>query len=176
MDLIQVDVVGPEAAQAVLHFGDDPATRGTTLERRLAHRHADLGCQDEAVSTACQQPPELALRSARALFGTTTIDVGRVDEGDALLQGFVEDQARRLVAEPAGEVVGSEPHCRNEQSRVAEPPQFHAAPPWCQAWIKPTRKVDGPQVPAGRRCVVGPRQRRVHAPGRLDEAGGAPGP
>jgi hypothetical protein len=51
VDLVEVDVVGLEAAQRVLDRGHDPAPRGALLIRIVTHRATELGCQDNAVAT-----------------------------------------------------------------------------------------------------------------------------
>src|ERR1035437_9565386 len=70
MDLVEVDIVGRKAAQAVLDLRHDPAPRRAPLRPRLGHRHPDLGGDDESMAPTGQQPAELALGRAGALVGT----------------------------------------------------------------------------------------------------------
>ena len=91
MELVQVYVVRPEAAEAVLDRLDDPAPRGALLKGELAHGESDLGRQDDPLASAREQPTELLLGTARAGLGAAAVDVGRVDEGDALLEGLPLD-------------------------------------------------------------------------------------
>jgi len=85
----------------------------------------EFGRKDDVVAPAGEQPAKLALRSAQAFFGPAAVDVGRVDEGDAQLQGLVQYRARRLVVEPAGEVVRAEADGGDEKARIAESPELH---------------------------------------------------
>ena len=52
VDLVQVDVVGAEAAQAVLDLADDPAARVAALVRVVAHRAVDLRGEHDVVAPA----------------------------------------------------------------------------------------------------------------------------
>jgi hypothetical protein len=61
VDLVEVDVVGSEAAEAALQRGGEPAARCTPLELRFAHREAELGRDDEVLAPAGQQSAQLLL-------------------------------------------------------------------------------------------------------------------
>jgi len=54
MNLVEVDVLGLQASQRVLHFGDDPAPRVALLIRVLSHRPIDLGGEHDVVAAALQ--------------------------------------------------------------------------------------------------------------------------
>lgn len=76
MHLVEVDVVGVQAAQAVLDGAFDPARRPPALVWVLPHREPELGRQDHAITTALE-------RLAYDLFGLTVrVDVRGVDEVD----------------------------------------------------------------------------------------------
>ena len=62
--LVQVDVVGAEAAEAVLDLLDDPSARRAALVRVLAHRRHELRRQDDLVPPPLDAP---CRRSPRTL-------------------------------------------------------------------------------------------------------------
>jgi AraC-like DNA-binding protein len=79
------------AAQAVFHLAHDPSPRTAPLVRFLAHRHAELGGDDQIVPAALDGP-------ADDLLGLTAgVDVGGVDDVDAGLERAVDDPDRVLV-------------------------------------------------------------------------------
>ena len=55
VDLVEIDVVGLQAAQRVLDRADDPAPRIALLVRVLAHRAVDFGGQHDVVATALER-------------------------------------------------------------------------------------------------------------------------
>ena len=77
VDLVEVDVVGAQPAQAVLALGHDPAPRVALRVGVLAHGAVHLGGQDDLV------PLDLGQRLADDLLGLAErVDVGGVDEVD----------------------------------------------------------------------------------------------
>ena len=83
--LVQVDVVGVQAAQRVLDLADDPPAGAAPLVRVGPHRHEELRGQHDVVAA----PGEgLADDPFRLALG---VDVGGVDEVDAGIQGAVDD-------------------------------------------------------------------------------------
>ena len=89
VDLVQVDVVGLQAAQRVLDRGHDPAPRGALLIGIVAHRAAELRREDHAVAAPLE-------RLADDLLGVA-VGVGGVDEVDPRVQRFVDDADRVVV-------------------------------------------------------------------------------
>jgi hypothetical protein len=55
VDLVEVDVVGLQAAQRVLDLGDDPAPRVALLIRVIAHRAVHLGGQHDVVAAPLER-------------------------------------------------------------------------------------------------------------------------
>jgi hypothetical protein len=55
VDLVEVDVVGLQAAQRVLDLGHDPAARVALLIGVIAHRAEHLGRQDDVVATPLER-------------------------------------------------------------------------------------------------------------------------
>jgi hypothetical protein len=73
VDLVQVDVVGPQPAQALLALVDDPAPRVPALIGRFPNGTTDLGCDDDVVSLGSDG-------LADYLFGLAVrVDIGGVD-------------------------------------------------------------------------------------------------
>ena len=55
VDLVEVDVVGLQAAQRVLDRAHDPAPRVAPLVGVVAHRAADLGGEHDVVAAALER-------------------------------------------------------------------------------------------------------------------------
>jgi hypothetical protein len=89
VDLVEVDVVGLQAAQRVLDCGHDPAARGSLLVGIVTCGAAELGREDDAVTAALE-------RLAHDHFGLA-VRVGRVDEVDPCVQRLVDDADRVVV-------------------------------------------------------------------------------
>ena len=87
--LVQVDVIGAESAQAVLDLTHDPLPRAP-LVRVFAHRHAELGGNDEVIPVSLDGPGDDFLGLAAG------VDVGGVGDVDAR----VDNLARIVVARP----------------------------------------------------------------------------
>ena len=107
VELVEVDVVGLQATQRVLHGGDDPAPRGALLVRVLAgraaeHRAAELGGEHDLVPAPFQGLADDVLGVA--------VGVGGVDEVDAGVQRLVDDAGRVLggIAHGCGEHQGAQ--------------------------------------------------------------------
>ena len=92
VDLVQVDPVGAEPAQAVLDFAHDPAARVAELVRVVAHRAVHLGREHDVVAPAAGSalPDDLLGLAAR-------VDVGGVDEVDARVERAVDDPDALVV-------------------------------------------------------------------------------
>src|SRR5690606_8404623 len=97
LELVDVDVVGAEAAQRALDGSGDPAAGATLQVRPLAHRQTDLGGEDHLVAAPLERSPDDLLRVAVAVRG--------VDEVDPCVERLVDDPDRlvRVVAHLAGE-------------------------------------------------------------------------
>ena len=85
MRLVQVDVVGAEAAQAVLDLLHDPPPRGPSLVGVVTHGCHELGSQHHTVAPALEGLADDLLGLAER------VHVGGVDEVDARVDGGVDD-------------------------------------------------------------------------------------
>ena len=85
VDLVQVDVVDAQAPQALLALGDDPPPRVPLGVGVVAHRRVHLGGQHHTRPVHLgQRLPHDHLRLAGR------VDVGRVDEVDAAVEGLMD--------------------------------------------------------------------------------------
>jgi len=85
VDLVEVDVVGLEAAQGVFDGADDPAPRAALPVGVVAHGAVELGGEDDVVAASLDGFSD-------DLFGFASgVDVGGVDEVDAGVEGGVDD-------------------------------------------------------------------------------------
>ena len=109
MDLVEVDPVRAEPAQAVVHLAHDPAARVAELVGVVAHLAVELGGQHDVVAAASLQrlPDDLLRLAAR-------IDVGGVDEVDPGVERAVDDADGLVVV---GLAPGAEHH-RPEAQRA----------------------------------------------------------
>ena len=102
VDLVQVDVVDAEPAQAVVAGGHDPAARVSLRVRVLTHLAVHLRGEHHLV------PLRLCQRLADDLLGLTEgVHVGGVDEVDAGIDGGMDDADGVVVVRVAE---GSEHH------------------------------------------------------------------
>jgi len=105
--VVQVDVVDAEPAQAGVARLPDVVGRGTAL--RLAHRCAELRCDHGLVASARQCRAEDLLRLAGR------VDVGGVEERDAVRECGVDDRARLIGVDPGAEVVAAQRDRRDDE-------------------------------------------------------------
>lgn len=95
VDLVEVDVVGAEAAQAVIDLGKDRLARQAGTVRTRAHRVPDL-CGDEDVVAV----GEVIQRPAQDLFaGTLRVHVRGVEEVDARLDRLLDERTALLLGQ-----------------------------------------------------------------------------
>src|SRR5207249_39787 len=73
MDLVEVDVVGLQAAEAGLHLLEDSKAGEPLVVRPVVHPPADLSCQDDPVAPALERFANDLLAAAAA------VDVRRVE-------------------------------------------------------------------------------------------------
>ena len=166
VDLVEVDVVGPEAAQAVLDRPDDPAARRAPLVRasRSSGMPNLVARTNRSRRPASKRPSWLSER-ARALRRAAAVDVGRVDEGDALVE-----RPRRGPRGPPRRRAGSRscscrarpPRPAGPNRRVASTPR--AAPPGWQAYAQARRRERGRAAAGCRGLDV---RRRSGEPGSM---------
>src|SRR6266542_2113370 len=120
---VEVDVVGLEPAQAGLDRAPDVATGAAGLLLAPGDVRAELGGEHDLVTAALQDLAEEALGVAAA------VGVGRVEQGDALLQRRLDHRAGLLQVTAVAEVVAAEPDHRDGQAGRAELAVAHAEVP-----------------------------------------------
>ena len=125
VDLVQVDPVGAQPPQRVLHLADDPAPRAALLVRVGAHRAVELGGQDDVVAATGERLADDLLRLALA------VHVGGVDEVDPGVERGVDDADRLLVIRvaPRSEHHGAEAHLADRDAGASQQTLFHWFPP-----------------------------------------------
>ena len=102
VELVDVDVVGPQATQRALHRGDDPAPGRALVVGVLPGRAAELGGEHDVVPASLQGLADDVLGVA--------VGVGGVDDVDAGVQRLVDDAGRVLggIAHGGGEHQGAQ--------------------------------------------------------------------
>lgn len=79
MDLVEIDIVGAEAAQAVVDLGKDRGAGKTLAVWAGAHATEHLGCQHDLLAGR-----QFLKQDAGDLFaGALCVDIGRIEEIDA---------------------------------------------------------------------------------------------
>src|SRR5206468_1018323 len=101
----EVDVVHP---QAVERRAQRPSRVLARAVEPVAHVVAELRRQNDAVTAALEHLTEEALA-----VPAIAVDVGRVEEGDARVEGGIDDLTRPLQVEAAAEVVAAEADLRD---------------------------------------------------------------
>ena len=118
VDLVQVDVVGVEPAEALLALADDPAARVALHVGVGAHVAVDLGRQHDVVAAALDRLGDDRLRL------TGRVHVGGVDEVDPGVERGVHDVDRLVVV---GVAPRAEHHRPEAERADADPgPADHA--------------------------------------------------
>ena len=156
VDLVEVDVVGAEAAKAVVDLGHDRLAREARAVGTFPHHAVDLGGDHDLVTVRVL----LQRASEELLTRPGGIHVRGVEEVDAGFdRGAVEGLARLLVERPRmttelGLAVAHAPEAdhRHVEARGSELGVLHGAPL--------TRTVRARPLRAG----VGPRDRSVGSP------------
>ncbi len=98
MQLIQVDVVGAEAAQRRVDRVQQVLARRALVPVRRPDLVDRLGRDDEVVAPALQPAADDFLGATGDVHAAAErIDVGGIDEGDAGVGRLVEDAARRVL-------------------------------------------------------------------------------
>ncbi len=124
VEVIDIDVVGAETLQARIARLDDPFARQAALVRSVAHRVAQLGGEEPAITL-------LGDRRADDLFGAAVIiGVGGIDEVDPGVARLGDDAlARRRVGAPA-EHHRAEADRRDLEPGAAEQAVIHGVLRW----------------------------------------------
>ena len=119
MVVVDVDVVGPEPLERGVEAAPDEVARAR--RRRPAAAEAELRREHDFRSPSREHLAEEALAVAVA------VDVGRVEERDALGQRGLDDCARSFEVEPPPEVVAPEADARDLDAARTELLQAHAS-------------------------------------------------
>ena len=137
VQLVEVDVVGPQPPQRVLDGGDDPAPRGPLVVRVLPGRAAELGGEHDVVPAALQ-------RLADHLLGVA-VGVGGVDEVDACVDRPMDDpgRVRGVVAHGRREHQRAEGVGADLDAGPAEGAVLHGISPLCWSARRGCRTVSG---------------------------------
>ena len=107
MHLIQIDVVRLETAQAGLHFAPNVDPCGAAvIEIGVAHRQTHLGRQYDILADSLQRMTDQGFALA------ATVDIGGVDEVNALVQSKLDHLTRGVLIQIA---------------HVHAPPELHRA-------------------------------------------------
>ena len=107
MDLIEVDPVGPEAAEAVFDCVEDVPARGASVQRSLSDRPDEFRRDDHVLAPVSERRPE-ELLAARA-----TVDIRRIEQCHSQFERAVHDGRRLLLVDPHPEVVAAEARDRD---------------------------------------------------------------
>src|SRR5689334_19880524 len=91
MDLVEIDVIDAEPTQAVVEFGDQPATRTAAMVALVPHRHGRFGGEYQVVAATGDGLADHLLGLALA------VHVGRVDQVDPGLEGSVDNGGRLVL-------------------------------------------------------------------------------
>src|ERR1700722_13021993 len=95
MDLIEIDVVGAEAAQGVIDLGHDCLAAQAFSVGSRAHRMTQFGRDDDIVALG-----EVAQGAAEDLLARALrIHVGGIEEIDATVDGVLDQRTRLVFAE-----------------------------------------------------------------------------
>src|SRR4051794_40987794 len=139
MKIEQVDVLGAQPGQAALDTGPQPRRRQWRMIAGIRMRYARLGGQGDPITAPAEQ-------SRQHAFGLAAgVPVGRVDVGDAGVQGGIHHRCGALEVDGVPERHGAE----NQRT------EFHQATP-LSAWrgLTPTMVV-GSRAAARNALVYG---------------------
>ncbi len=118
--LVEVDPVGAETAEAVVDGAGDPLRGPAPGLGVLAHLSGELGRDDGLV------PPGAEGLAEELLGRPLPVDVGRVEEGHAPVEGFADHPVGLVGFDPHAEVVAAEPDDRDLEA--SDPARLHVAP------------------------------------------------
>ena len=103
MHLVEIDPVALQALQARLDRLHDVAAGASLQRARLVHGIAELGRDEDILAAIAEIAAERRLGPA-----AVAVDVGRVEEGDAGVERFLDDRLRVLHGHAQPEVVAAE--------------------------------------------------------------------
>ena len=124
VDLVQVHVVGPQAAEALFELGHEVEAGRSLVVRAVSHAHGGLGGDEGVRPLTVQREPYVLLGAPLAAVG-----VGGVDQVDAHFQRAVDYRRRAVRVHAPPEVVGAKPYLRYLQPGVSKSSVFQAICP-----------------------------------------------
>ena len=166
VDLVEVDVVHTEPAQARIDLGHDRLARQADGVAATAHRPVHLGRQDDLVTVG-----EISERSADDLLARADgVDVRRVEEVDAGVEGILDETSTGVLVERPRVVAGhriAEAHASDAdagdlEAGTAELGVLHACASAGSGVVGPRANLRHP-APTGNVCV---RRVLLHRPTR----------
>ena len=118
--LIEIDIVGLQAAQTVFHCTYDVAARCTLFGAVVAHGLRVFRREYDVLAAITEHFTQHGFRAA-----ASGIDVGGVEQRDAKVDRLVNDLARCFQVGALAEVVAAEADSRHAQARAAQISDFH---------------------------------------------------
>lgn len=121
MQLIEIDPVGVEPAQARFDRLHDVAPRRAAQFVGAIHRQPEFGGQHDVFAPGTE-------KVTQDFFGAAlvAVRVGGVDQRDTDIERFVHHQPRGLAIDAAAEIVGAEADEGHLRTRRSEPALLHA--------------------------------------------------
>src|SRR5205085_5854638 len=117
--LVEVDVLHAQPTQRRVDRLADVRPRAA-CSRAVPHVAAELRREQDAVAPALEHAPEQLLTAP-----AVAVDVGGVEEADALVERRVDDRTRLLQADAAADVVAAEADDGDLRPAFTEPARTH---------------------------------------------------
>ena len=121
MQLVKVDPVGLQAAQAGLGRSQDVIPRSALQRSRLIHGAAEFSGQHDFFPPLTEHLPQDRLRPP-----ALPINIGSIKQGDAEINGLVDHLAGFIEVNPHAKVITSQADHRYFHVGVAELPPVHS--------------------------------------------------
>src|ERR1044071_7965665 len=142
MQVVQVDAIGGEPAQAALDRAHQVVARRTAVVGPLAHREVRLGRDHDLVALAAHQPAEHLLGAA------VVVDVGAVEQVDPGVARGAPDRGRGRLVGVAAEHHRAERDARDLDARAAEQPhRWNAASMRVSTFSSVADSLPNPRMP-----------------------------
>src|SRR5208282_209372 len=125
MHLVQIDVIGLQAAQAALNFRHDMAARQSDVVGRDRFPHENVGVKSYFRREYQRLAPILDYAAGNFLRSAGRVNVSRIEEISAQLDVAVDDFACIGFIGLASERHTSKTQLRDLESGPAEPAIFH---------------------------------------------------
>ncbi len=141
VQLVQIDVVRPESAQAVFKRLHQIHARTSSPVRPIVHLGPELRGQHHSVTLALQY------RAHNLLALAVPVDIGGIEEIDAVVQRRIEDPGGLGLIQPQRKIHASKRQTRHFDAGVTEPDIAHCYQPPLLANASP------PCATPGRECA-----------------------